>query len=73
MLSKLRVNRMTPPTSGCAQQLAILLGEALALHIDHQRPERHGSVSDGRFDEQAADSTCAVCGNMSITPAASST
>ena len=49
------------------QDLALFGLQHRALEVDHQGAERHDARSS-----TAMDSTCVVCGNMSITPAASS-
>src|SRR5579864_7230568 len=56
------------PDQGVTQQLEFL-GRGLGPgQIDHQRPETHARA---RRVSRASDSTCAVCGNIPTTPAAS--
>ena len=49
------------------EHLALVRFERDPVEIDHHRPERHDAGSNS-----AIDSTCDVCGNMSMIPAATS-
>ncbi len=53
------------------QQLTLLGGDRRALQIDHQRTQSHpGNLFCPPGVRTTIDSTCAVCGNISSTPAA---
>src|SRR6516165_8728838 len=59
-----------------AQELALLGGDFGPREVDHQRAETHAGAGERDAPcgamSSASDSTCAVCGNMSTTPAAAS-
>src|SRR5215470_3858198 len=65
-----------PTHQRLAQQLALLLEDFGPREVDHQRAETHAgrAASQSRPEcvSSARDSTCAVCGNISTTPAAAS-
>src|SRR5215469_6939553 len=61
---------------GMAQELPFLAGDLGPREVDHQWAETHagggGREAPCRALSSASASTCAVCGNMSTTPAAAS-
>ncbi len=75
MLSKLRVNRITAPTSGCASNSRSSSVRVLPCTSIISGPSVMAvpcclEIAQRLRTNNAADSTCAVCGNISITPAA---
>src|ERR1700746_4059947 len=59
-----------------AQQLPFLGDDLRPGEVDHQGAETHATAAAARVwppaVSSASDSTCAVCGNISTTPAAAS-